>query len=194
MTDAEVTLYTAQSPIVLETIERDGVSRVKLVYIDKKYGDTAWSFREAYSFFREQASSVLPRPEESESAVWLYADSRWCFMTPDSLLMTFRIPEEQVLFFDRRVWNRILNLEYLGKDAKDEERFEQELKNLGLSGTHKLFSTAFYPVQKRKVRDSWKRLFSSAEGCPREYLQAAAWELRKEWLVEVRGAGEKGSP
>ena len=29
-------------------------------------------------------------------------------------------------------------------------------------------------------------LFSSAEGCPEEYLQAAVWELKKEWLLEVR--------
>jgi hypothetical protein len=193
MTEATVTLYTAQSPIVLETIERDGVSRVRLAYVDKKYGDTVWIFREAYSFFREQASGILPCPAEAESAVWLYRDSRWCFMTPDSVLMTFRIPQEQVLFFDHRVWNRILNLEYLGKDEKDEERFEKELKNIGLSGTHKLFSTSFYPMQRRKVRDSWKRLFTSAEGCPEEYLQAAVWELRKEWLVDVKNAPEKNN-
>ena len=41
-------------------------------------------------------------------------------------------------------------------------------------------------MQKRRVRDSWKKLFSSAEGCPEEYLQAAVWELKKEWLLEVR--------
>ena len=184
----EVTLYTAQQPVVLEALERDGVSRVKLAYIEKKYGDTAWSFKEAYSFFREWAAGILPQPEGAESVIWLYPDSRWCFMLPDSLLMTFRIPEEQVLFFDQRVWNRILNLEYIGKDEKDEERFEKELKNIGLSSTHKLFSTSFYPMQKRKVRDSWKKLFTSSEGCPKEYLQAAVWELRKDWLVDIKNA------
>ena len=107
-------------------------------------------------------------------------------MGPDSVLMTFRIPRQQVLFFDQRVWNRILNLDYLGNDEKDEERFAKELKSIGLSNTHKLFSTSFYPMQKRRVRDSWKKLFSSAEGCPEEYLQAAVWELKKEWLLEVR--------
>jgi hypothetical protein len=191
MTDA--VLYTAQQQVVLDTIEREGVSRVKLAYIDKKYGDTAWSFREAYSFFRETASGILPRPEEAESAIWLFPDSRWCFMGPDSLLMTFRIPRDQVLFFDQRVWNRILNLEYIGKDPADEARFAAELKNIGLDSTHKLFSTSFYPLQKRKVRDSWKRLFSSAEGCPESYLQAAVWELRKEWLIEVRSAAAHAS-
>ena len=185
-TETDVILYTAQSPVVLETLERDGVSRVKLAYIDRKYGDTSWVFQEAYSFFRQNASALLPKPDGAESPIWLFADSRWCFMGPDSVLMTFRIPRQQVLFFDQRVWNRILNLDYLGNDEKDEESFARELKNIGLNNTHKIFSTSFYPMQKRKVRDSWKKLFSSAEGCPEEYLQAAVWELKKEWLLEVR--------
>ncbi|MBR3164857.1 MAG: DUF3841 domain-containing protein [Lachnospiraceae bacterium] len=185
-TEMDVILYTAQQPVVLEALERDGRSVVRREYIDKKYGDTSWVFQEAYSFFRQTASTMLPKPEDAESPVWLFADSRWCFMGPDSVLMTFQIPRQQVLFFDQRVWNRILNLEYLGKNEKDEEGFSRELKNIGLSNTHKLFSTSFYPMQKRKVRDSWKKLFTSAEGCPEEYLQAAVWELKKEWLLEVR--------
>ena len=99
-TETDVILYTAQSPVVLETLERDGVSRVKLAYIDRKYGDTSWVFQEAYSFFRQNASALLPKPDGAESPIWLFADSRWCFMGPDSVLMTFRIPRQQVLFFN----------------------------------------------------------------------------------------------
>ena len=190
MTEPDVILYTAQQPVVLEALERDGRSVVRREYIDRKYGDSSWVFQEAYSFFRQNAAALLPKPEDAESPVWLYRDSRWCFMTPDAVLMSFRIPREQVIFFDHRVWNRILNLEYLGKDEKDEERFEKELKNIGLTGTHKLFSTSFYPMQRRKVRDSWNSLFRSAEGCPDTYQQAAVWELRKEWLFDVKNAGE----
>ncbi len=183
---SELLLYTAQQPVVLEALEREGVSRVLRAYIDRKYGDTAWIFQEAYSFFRQNAAALLPPPAGAESPVWLYADSRWCHMGPDSLLMRFRIPEELVLCFDRRIWNRILNLEYVGEDAGDEARFERELRALGLESTLKLFSTAFYPVQKRKVRESWKRLFSSGD-CPEVCRQAAVWELRREWLTDVRG-------
>ena len=181
----EVTLYTAQQPVVLDCIERDGVSVVKRAYIDKKYGDAAWSFQEAYAFFRREMAMRIAPPAGAESPVWLYMDRRWCFMGPDSLLLSFRIPADRLLFFDRRLWERILNLEYLGRDAADEGAFEKELKSIGLSGTQKVFSTAFYPLQRRKVRESWKRLFESAD-CPESYRQAAVWELRKEWLVEVQ--------
>ncbi len=183
---SEVTLYTAQAPIVLETLERDGVSRVRRAYVDRKYGDTAWSFQEAYSFFRQQMAMRIPPPAGAESPVWLYSDSRWCFMGPDSVLMRFVIPSEQLLFFDRRLWERILNLEYLGEDETEEAAFARELSSVGLENTHKVFSTAFYPLQKRKIRDSWKKLFQPAE-IPYAYRQAAVWELRREWLTEATG-------
>ena len=165
---SELLLYTAQSPVVLEALRRDGVERVKREYVDRKYGQSAWSFQEAYSFFRAEA------------------DSRWCFMGPDSLLMSFRVPEEKVIFFDRRLWERVLNLEYIGEDAADEARFEAELRSMGVNDCRKVFSCGFYPLQKRKVRESWKRLFSSG-GCETAVRQAAVWELRSEWLVDVKG-------
>ena len=55
MTEADVILYTAQQPVVLEALKRDGRSVVRREYIDKKYGDTSWVFQEAYSFFRQTA-------------------------------------------------------------------------------------------------------------------------------------------
>ena len=40
-TEMDVILYTAQQPVVLEALERDGRSVVRREYIDKKYGDTS---------------------------------------------------------------------------------------------------------------------------------------------------------
>ena len=181
---AEILLYTAQQPVVLEALERDGVSRVLKAYIDRKYGDTAWSFQEAYAFFRREMAQRIPRPEGAESPIWLFCDSRWTFASPGSVMMTFRIPEEHLVFFDQRVWNRILNLECLGRDRADEERFARELAGMGVSDATKLFTSAFYPIQKRRVQESWKRLFSTAD-CDQINREAAAWELRKAWLVDA---------
>ena len=46
-----VTVWTAKEVVVMEAIERDGVSYVKKEYLDKKYGETAWIFKTAYEFF-----------------------------------------------------------------------------------------------------------------------------------------------
>lgn len=180
-----VTLYTAQRQIVLDTIERDGVYFVKREYIKAKYGESAWVFSEAYSFFRREAPKYLPCPDEAESGIWLYHDPRWTYATPDTGLIKLSIPRDKVLFFDLRLWNRILNLDYIGADERDERDFADHLKRLGLSDTRKIFTTAFYPLEKRKVTQSWNRLFDSA-GFEEIYLEAASWELRKEWITEVK--------
>ena len=50
-----VTVWTAKEAVVMEAIERDGVSYVKKEYLDKKYGETAWIFKTAYEFFVKEA-------------------------------------------------------------------------------------------------------------------------------------------
>lgn len=180
-----VTLWTAQRQVVLDTLMRDGFYLVKQAYIDEKYQETAWIFREAYSFFREAASKILMPPEGAQSGIWLYQDPRWAGASSDSLLLKLEVPEEQVIFFDLRLWNRILNLQFVGKDLQEEQAFDRELEQLGLKSTLPLFQTPYYPLQRRAVRQSWQRLFELPLP-PETYRQAAMWVLEKEWLREVK--------
>ena len=178
---ANITVYAAQRPVVKEILEREGVYHVKQHFIDKKYGESAWIFNTAYSFFKSKASTILPRPQEADSAIWLYCDPGLAVGADDAVFLTFSIPEEKLIFFDNRLWNRILNLKYIGKDEEDSRSFDRQLNAMGIDGT-KIFSSSFYPAQKQQILQSWDRLFDSAD-CPLCYRQAAAWEIRKEWLI-----------
>ena len=177
-----VTIFTAQRPIVRQIIENEGNYFVKKFFIDKKYGESAWIFNTAYSFFKAHASRIVPCPKEAESAIWLFCNPAMAVGGDDAELLTFSIPEDKLVFFDSRLWSRILNLKYIGKDEKDEKAFEDELRAMGIDGT-KVFSGSFYPQQRQQILDSWQRLFDSAN-CAPHYRQAAAWELRKEWLIK----------
>ena len=55
-------LWTAQQRVVLDALERDGVSYVKSAYIDQKYTDTAWIFRTAYREFGRIRERQVIRP------------------------------------------------------------------------------------------------------------------------------------
>ena len=176
-----VTIFAAQRPIVRQTIEKDGVYHVKKIFIEKKYGESSWIFNTAYSFFKSHAGRIVPCPKEAESAIWLYCNPQMAVGGDDAELLTFSIPEDKLVFFDSRLWHRILNLKYIGKDEQDEKAFEAELRAMGIDGT-KVFSSNFYPQQRQMILDSWLRLFDSAN-CDPHYRQAAAWELRKEWLI-----------
>ena len=82
--------------------------------------------------------------------------------------------------------NRMLNLEYIGRDEADEEAFERRIVAMGLRSSSDAFATAFYPTVKREITQSWQRLFDSAEGCPDAYLEAGIWEIRREWIRSLK--------
>ena len=179
-------LYTAQSQVVLDTIEREGASRVKREFIAQKYGDEAWVFQQAYTFFAQNAGRYVAQPEGAESGIWCYADPAWATMGADGVLLQLQVPSDQAVLFDLRIWNRMLNLEYVCADDADEQAFERRIESMGLKGAYEAFSTPFYPQVKSEITKSWQRLFGSAENCPETYVQAGLWEIRREWLVEIK--------
>lgn len=178
-----LTMYTVQTREVLEVLERDGVNYVKRAYIDKKYEESAWIFRTAYDFFSSEAVKYLPKPDEAESPVWMFADPTWAVPGPDAYRLRLRIPRDEVLLFDLRSWSSILNLSLVGSE---EERalFEKEMARQGIKRTQDIMGTGFYPILKRKIEESWKRIFT--DPLPEEaYIQGATWLLKKEWVEEV---------
>ena len=133
-----VIMWTAKEDIVLETVERDGVSFVKKEYIDKKYGETAWIFKTAYSFFCKEAEKRIPKPEQAESPIWIFAE---------------------------------------------ETEFNNKIKQQGVKDNLDIIKSPFYPLLKKELMDSWKKLFTSQNLC-KKYTEGAVWQLKKEWILE----------
>lgn len=181
MTDS-IRLWTGQRQIVLDTLKNAGTYHVRWEYIAQKYQESAWSFQAAYAFLSQAAQSRGICPAGADSAIWLYRDPQWIHQDASCSLLCFEIPRDRILTFDLRLWNRVLNLEYLGESIQDELDFKHELERLSLPSTLPLFQTPFYPLQKRQVQHSWNRIFR-ARVEPEIYLQAAVWELRLEWLT-----------
>lgn len=152
-------MWTVQGDHVMETLMRDGRYFVKKRYITEKYGSTAWIFQEAYSFFIRRAEQMIHRPKEAESPVWLFMDKRWALPDQNSSLLEVRIPASQIVLFDRRLWNKILNLDYVG--TKEEEMaFAAELKRQGIACSSDVFERPFYPLLKKQIIERWERLFT----------------------------------
>lgn len=177
-------MFTAQADRVLQTLSRDGVYYVKKSYIQQKYQETAWIFREAYDFFVLQASQRLERPVEAESPVWLFEDPIWA--TPDSgtCRLQLEIPGEELLLFDRRKWNRILNLSYVGAE-KEEQEFDARMRKQGVMDASDVFAKPYYPQLKAEIRKSWKRLFEDfrEEDMDKTDIQGASWRIKQEWIT-----------
>ncbi len=181
--EEKIVMWTVQEQPVLEALERDGVSYVKRKYIQEKYEDTAWIFREAYGFFNARARQLMEKPEEAESPVWMFADRKWTPLYGNDYRIKLLVPRNELLLFDSRIWSKILNLSYVG-EKEEEEQFLKELERYGLDYASDVFEKQGYPLLKSKILRSWEKLFEGNIENPL-YMQGAAWKIEKEWIIEI---------
>ena len=174
-------MWTVQMPVVDETLERDGAYYVKKEYILRKYGDTSWIFRTAYDFLAGEMEKRVPRPAGAESPVWVFRDRSRVFSHAGAVMYELEVPDDRMVLFDLRDWQEILSLKPLGT-AKEREAVLAEIRRQGAGGPTEVFGTPFYPVLKKRIRDSWKALL---EAPPEEaWQQGAVWLLKREWVAE----------
>lgn len=181
MTECDMEMWSVQTQQVIDTLERDGVYYVKNSYIDKKYQETAWIFKEAYRFFIRKASELVEKPEEAESPVWLFLDKRLACPEPGSYRLKLKIPKEEIILFDTRKWSKILNLSYVGT-KQEEELFAQELTRRGIMFSSDVFEKPYYPTLKAEIIKSWGRLFDECK--EPLYTQGAVWKIERSWLFD----------
>lgn len=180
--DREITLWTAQGRIVTYTICNHGVYHVKKEYILRKYEESAYIFLEAYNWFVKAAEKIVPRPDGSEYPIWLFADIKYVDCQKGCNILEITVDCDKVVLFDRKKWNRVLNLSYIPRDEKDEEEYFRMLKSQGIDDETVIYMTDYYPALKAKVKKSWERLFD-INGLTSDSLQASLWEIKKEWVI-----------
>ena len=179
-------VYTAQAPVVAGVLEREGICHCRADMIQKKYGNCAPGFLTAYEFLAEGAQAFVPRPKGAELPYWVFPDKRLVDQSAHTLVLD--VPEEQILLFRLDLWNRVLQLRYIGKDRADTAAFEREMARQGLN-TVQVMTTAFYPQWKQRIFESWERLLlpenrmDPVKQVDLQNVQGMVWELRREWLV-----------
>lgn len=178
-----ITMYCTQPDLVWDIVDKDGVNYVKQAYITKKYQDTAWIFDTAYKFFRQEAVKIIPKPQEAESPIWMYRDKKWAVPNAGCRRMHLEIPKDELILFDRRTWNKILNMEYVGTD-EEIAAFEQEYKRQGV----------------RDPLDNYEVLILSTSGSENQEKLAASFYgstsgrdlLARRCLVSEKRLGSRG--
>lgn len=177
MSEEKIKMWSLQSKVVAETLQRDGVSFVRREYIDQKYGSEAWIFHKAYHFLAVEAQKRIKRPEGAQYMVWSFADLER-LTGRGEILFELEIPREEILLFDLRDWEKILSLKYLGEQG---EKFERELERSGIQEVSDVFSKPYYRAFQSKVIKSWTNLLKRKE-IDSKYCQGATWKLDKSWI------------
>ncbi|KDR94260.1 protein of unknown function [Peptoclostridium litorale DSM 5388] len=186
-----VTLYACQRPIVWQTIQSKGVYHVKKEFITQKYQESAKVFLHAYNWFVSNAEKISPRPEGAEYAVWVFTDPKIAEGFLGDYFMVLEVPLESTVFFDKGDWNKVLNMGYIENSKSEKLSHMKELEKYGIRHESEVFLTPFYPQFKSKIQKSWQKLFRfdseiKKSGVIPHPMQAAIWELKKEWIREYR--------
>ena len=186
-----IRLYSFQTDVVYQVLKKDGVCYSKEEYVRRKYQESANVFVNAYGWFVKEAVKIVPKPEKAEYPYWAFADLYNVDQTGDGHVLTLDVPVDEALLFDMFDWTKIMQMHYLGEDEAEEAVFSRELKELGLT-EFQVMSSNFYPEQKRRIQDSWSRLFRHQKAIQNgddtgvHSVQAGLWQIKDEWIVKEK--------
>lgn len=189
MTVKTKTMWTRQVPEVWEELRQSGIYRVKKEYIELKNDTMADYYLKLYDWYTKEARKYIEIPEELEYPIWLSLDaSNMLQPVEDTVILEVEVPEGQYMICNIDNWGYRVNYWYIPEDAADKKRHNEEIKKYGIASEDDLFLTNkgnFYPVLRRKIIRSWERVFTVPLTGGQE-AAATIWELKREWVKEVR--------
>lgn len=181
--------WTRQHRQVVKEILETGVYRVKEDYIRIKNDAITEYYLELYRWYGNQAARLVTRPEGVVYPIWLFLkEEEKLPAITDTAVLTLSIPRDQMVITEVERWGYRVNYMYIPLNAEDERAHEAELQRYGIVNETALIQTSkgnFYPLLKRKIINSWQRLFEPPRTNALVVTQGTVWELRREWLQEV---------
>ena len=184
-----VKLFSPQAEAVWQAVENEGTAFSRREYVIKKYEESAGVFLAAYDAYVREAEKIVPRPDERAYPYWAFASEELVDRSGGLRVMRLRVPLEEAVFFDQYDWYKVLRLSYIGETDKDEEAFARGLEMRGIRDSSEAVLRPFYPDVKRKITESWKRLFRhdsairNGDTSGVRAVQAGLWQIKKEWLI-----------
>lgn len=191
-----IILYSPQADAVWDAVQSSGTAYSKREYVQKKYQESAGIFLAAYDAYIREAMKIVPKPETWVYPYWAFASEEMVDTSGGGRVMKLSVPVSEAVFFDAYDWYKVLRLSYIGENEADEASFARELERRGIRDSSEAVLKPFYPDIKRKITDSWKRIFRhdgairaslmsgrgpEAEGV--RAVQAGLWCIKKEWLI-----------
>lgn len=187
--NTNVTLYSPQSKTVWRVVEAFGSAHSRREYVKEKYGESAAIFLTAYDAYIREAEKIVPRSDRNDYPYWAFAAPEQIDLSGGGKVMTLSVPKDEVVFFDQYDWYKVLKLSYIGESEREEADFVRELEKRGIRDASEAVLKPFYPEIKRKIVDSWSRLFRhdtairNGDTSGVRAVQAGLWQIKKEWLI-----------
>jgi len=188
MIEDYVKLWTRQDIKSLDDIEKYGFFRVTEKYIRLNYGDISNYYITLYKWFVKEATKRVQKPDDVEFPIW-------CSISEESMLrpienticFALEVPKSQVIYFDGGKWDYVLNHIYIPKDDEDQRLYLEDLKRKGFKDEFGILqgnNGNFYPWEKRKIIQSWERIFQ-IDNWDIFKVQGNIWEIKPEFIKSI---------
>ena len=185
-------LWTVQPLTALDELKTQGVYRCQK---EKSFNlSKRGSLDQPYQWLMARMREKIGGPPEGVSyPVWAW--HTWEFLhqapdpnsaaflrrTEDKAMMTLDVPQDQAVLTDFDAWQLVLQHMYVAdaREAAELDRLEQQLETLDENQLEKA------------IRDSWEHVFLidrvDTDVLTRgKYIQATFWEIRPEYIRDIR--------
>ncbi len=181
----KVTVWTKQSSAVLENLEKYGRHLAEREYIGKSLEEYGYLVREVYDWLAKNTPNAITKPEGATYPVWVsFKRESTMLPTEGTVILELSVDEELITDINIDKWSTILNYSYIPLDDKDAKQHHTLLEQYGISDVD-AYMTQFYPIIKRKIVNSWQRLFDNSVIIYSDSAYGNIWEVRKEWVTKV---------
>lgn len=184
----KITIWTKQNENVIKEIERTGRYTAKKEYILKDLDRHAYLVLEVYDWLVKNTPNTLQKPYDAEYPIWVSLKKEATMLpSAGTVILELKLDPSLITMINIEKWGIILNYSYIPKDKQDAESHQQLLEQYGVSSDAKAYMSQFYPQIKRKIINSWNRLFDDSIIVGNDERYGNIWEVRKEWITQIIG-------
>lgn len=159
----KITVWTKQNENVVKELEETGRYTAKKEYILKDLDKHSYLVLEVYDWLVKNTPNSSQKPCDAEYPIWVSL-TREATMLPSAgtIILELKIDQYLLTIVNIDKWGAILNYSYIPADEQDYNNHRQLLEQYGVSSDTKAYMSQFYPRIKRKIIDSWSRLFDDS--------------------------------
>ena len=181
----ELKVWTKQNAAVLEQLEKNGRFIADERYIRRELDDTADIMLFIYRWLADHMDPACERPDDVLFPIWVSFEKEATMMPePGYVVLELSVHSDLITKIDIAKWTRITNYSYIPLDKDDEAEHNRCLREQGTDNVRAVM-TCFWPQLRKKIIDSWERLFDESISLGGNSAYGLMWEVRKEWIRNV---------
>ncbi|MDD2494011.1 MAG: DUF3841 domain-containing protein [Tissierellia bacterium] len=184
----KVTLWTRQNKKSLDELKDNGVIRISRKNLEEKYDIISDHVIYLYKWFVDAAKEIVPIVKGVEFPIWCSVSEEYMLRpTIDEVVYVLEVDKSDIIYFDGMKWDYVLNHHYIPKDEKDAIEYDNYIERKGFKNSYSFIdekTAHFYHEERKKVMDSWKRIFEIDEWDIFK-IQANIWEIRPEMIKDI---------